>query len=371
MNRFKELLESVDARPISVVHLGAGLCNEFEIYKSIGANRIIFVEPDPKLAVLAKNRFKDNDEVTVLECAIATEAGQETLNVTDKPDFSSLLLPDELLNFYPKVSVIDKVEVATLTLGDLIEKAKISNETDSLLITEIQGMEDELFPLISEGVLHKFKWIIIRTSKNNLYKPRFRKLQKGKDISTTLCGAGYMVFSFNEINSPFQNILCIRNDAELENARLVINQHKLSSLIDQKSDEQIDAQSRFKGLAEKYNQTQAEVLELQQTVQANKELAAKYKRAQDEVTQLQQDLQVNSKLMLKSDADLKDLQSQYRAVQQAQEEHNTLYCDLKEKLRQAAEYYTKLNYQNLVFDEDMLEQTDTASVESLGNDNKD
>ena len=79
---------------------------------------------------------------------------------------------------------------------------------------------------------------------------------------------------------------------------------------------------------------------------------------------MQQTLRINSKLIFRSDTDLRDLQLQYRAALQHQEQQHTLLCELKEKLYQASKFYQKLNLKNLVIDADQLEQGRSNTVKS-------
>ena len=83
---------------------------------------------------------------------------------------------------------------------------------------------------------------------------------------------------------------------------------------------------------------------------------------------MQKTLSSNNKLMLKSNADLSDLQDQYRIAIQRQDQQHSMLCELKEKLSQAVTYYRKLNLQDLAIDGDLLNQGDLASEESPNDD---
>ena len=125
-----------------------------------------------------------------------------------------------------------------------------------------------------------------------------------------------------------------------------------------KSDELTKAQTHILSL-KKENANQ---------LQLAKELADSVKVKEKELTEMQQTLRINNKLILKSDSDLRDLQLQYRAALQHQEQQHTLLCELKEKLHQASEFYQKLNLQNLVFDADLLEQSNSDTADSHSDD---
>ena len=124
-----------------------------------------------------------------------------------------------------------------------------------------------------------------------------------------------------------------------------------STVINTKSGELIQAIDQIQSLKVKNEDL------LQQIENYSDSVIAKEK----ELIAMQQTLRINSKLVLKSDIDLRDLQSQYRTAIQLQHEQHNLLCELKEKLRQASVFYQKLNLESPVLDGDMLEQSDTES----------
>lgn len=370
MNRFEELIASVAAKPSVVVHLGAGACKEYEAYRSLNSSRIIFVEPDQQLAEQASNKFNKSTDVTVVTRAIAPEDGRQLLNITNNRRFSSLLLPAGLLEFYPNVAVIEEIEVEAITLEQLCQDEKIIDETDNLLVVELQGLEKEIFSFLAKNTLHKFKWLIIRSSEQNLYKPASDIMQK--NLAQAIRDAGYTVLIFKEDAPPFINILCIRDEAALENAQLRTRETKLVNLgrkyknqivkieksLVSKSDEASTAQERINSLRV---EKEAQLHQIKELTESGKEKTKK-------MAEMQQTLRINNKLLFKSDTDLRDLQLQYRNSLQHQQQQHTLLCELKEKLRQASEFYQKLNLQNLVLDSDMLKQGNPDTVDSFSKD---
>jgi len=504
MNRFAELLVSAAVKPATVVHLGAGSCKEYDLYTSLNASRIIFVEPDKKLAIKAKDKFRNSSHVTVIELAVAVEKGRQLLNIISNPRFSSLLQPAELLDFYPNITITDQIEIDAVTLEQICELENIDDHANNLMVAELQGIEKEVFPSVTKTTLHKFKWIVIRSSEHKLYGPVSDSPQK--DLKIAMQEAGYIVFILKEEASPHTNMVCIRNDDRIANALLkqqeqalsksikVLEQQMLEDKADfekqkstykkqlegfekslqSKSAELIQSNAQVQSIsAEKeklsqdvFEQTRkatelateitelkseatkkvAEITGLKQEITGLKEnIAEKTKELATEITELnseaakrvaeitelkseatkrateitelnsqatkrateitelnseatkrvaeitglkqeiaglkenitekakelagiQQTLRINNKLMLKSNADLSDLQNQYRIAIQHQEQQHNLLCELKEKLSQAANFYRKLNLHNLVIDGDMLDQKDSKSEKSLSED---
>jgi len=402
MNRFAELLASTAVKPATVVHLGAGSCKEYDLYKNLDAGRIIFVEPDKKLAAKAKEKFKNSSHVKVIEHAVAVEDGRQTLNVISNPRFSSLLQPAGLLDFYPNITVTDRIEIDAVTLDQLCELESIDDQANNLMVAELQGIEKEVFPSAAKTTLHKFKWIVIRSSEHKLYEPFSYPRQK--DLKSAMQEAGYVVFNLEEEASPHTNMVCIRNDDGIENTLLKQREQDLNKSIEvleqklfenetESKKQQSSYKKQLEGLEKSLQSKSDELTHYQAQVQSI--TAEKEKLSQDvleetrkakeqateitglkeniaekakELAEMQQTLRINNKLMLKSNADLSDLQDQYRIAIKHQEQQHSLLCELKEKLSQAAGFYRKLNLQNLVIDGDMIYQSDSDSEESLSND---
>jgi FkbM family methyltransferase len=404
MNKFRELILSVSAKPSVIVHLGAGKCGEVALYRSLGADRIIFTEPDPELARKAINKFKDSQDVAIFTTAVASSNNQQFFNITNNRRFSSLHTPAGLYDFYPNIEIVDRIKVDTITLEQLCENAEIDIKSDNLLITELQGEERNVFPREKKDILQRFKWVIIRSSEEEIYTPSNGTEQA--DIHQVMLDAGFLVLNFNEDTPPFVNSLCIRNDSALQVDLLTDNQALLrESILDlenklseqqvitddltsshslkvaemeqalkSKSKEISDSQEKIEELSKSLNTISTELADaqaqaaellnekeglLQQNAQLNESTEA-YATATSE---MQQTLRINTKLMLKSENDLKDLQLQYRSALEYQEQQNALLSELKTKLRQASRFYKSLNLQNLVLEGIALEQVDSNNEE--------
>ena len=268
MNRIKELINSISENPTLVLHLGAGTCHEHHSYKTINPSHTIYVEPEPTLAKAAIETCRNRSDVNVIPFAIATENGSQTLNITNNPRFSSLLLPSKLLEFYPNVEVEKKTEVKAITLTKLCRDEKVSKESDNLLVVELQGMEKEISPQTETETLLQFKWIIIRSSEVCLYTPSSGRSQIS--LTEVMQNAGFMVLAFEEPAPPFVNLVCIRNTSSIKNVQLSAN-HKeetahLQSVIDSISSELTSAKMMVQSLTDEKNMYQQLVNELSKSI---------------------------------------------------------------------------------------------------------
>ena len=381
MNRFEELIKSVSAAPSVIVHLGAGACQQHAYYRTISSGLIIYVEADRTLADAAVEVFSNTVDIKVIPQAIAAENGWQTLNITNNRRFSSLLLPDKLLDFYPNVEVEDTTEVEAITVTKLCDDEAVNKDADNLLVAELQGMEREVFASTAVGTLQRFKWIIIRSGEGNLYKSVSDNTQTS--LSEIMQNAGFMVFNFAEDAPPFTNILCVRNDLAIENSQFKALK---SNLLDTIEVLEYNLSKKIADLAALKTSTDAETANLRLVLtsrsaeldkmqalidsatdeQENQQqqptaLTESLKEKEKEISAMRQTLSINNKLILKSHTDLRELQVQYRTALQHQEHQHTLLSELKDKLRQASEFYQELNLQSPVIDSGKIEQDDPDS----------
>jgi hypothetical protein len=264
MNKFRELILSVSAEPSIVIHLGAGTCSELDFYQSLAVNRIIFTEPDPELAGIAGNKFIDMTGVSVVTTAVAVGDGQQVLNIANNRRFSSLLTPARLLDFYPNIEIIDRKKVDTTTLEKLCQGAGIDNTTDNLLVIEAQGLEKEIIPATAKHILQSFKWVIIRSSNEDIYKPSKSTGQLG--VQQAMRNAHFTVLVFDEDTPPFVNFLCIRNDSALGNEQLKIRETDLLDVIAGFEDEVATLQDQLKLLDDVNKSLLKQVKELSSSI---------------------------------------------------------------------------------------------------------
>ncbi len=317
MNSFEQLITSIAAEPEIVLHLGVGSCKEYEIYQDMQAERYIFVEPQPQPAQNPINKFESSAKVELISKAIASKRGRQVLKLTSSPSLRRPLSPAKLLDYYHDIFGSGEIEVDTITLEQLCTQEDIDDTTDNLLVADLQGLDEDIFPTLAVSTLNKFKWIIIRTTTLLIHQPVINDTRE--TLLDAIRNAGYMVLVFTEETTSSVNILCVKNQAELESVHL---KEQLSGL-------------------------------------------------ESTIINLEQDLHIKTKLLLKADVDSKDLQRQYKTALHHQDQQHHLLCELKGKLTQAATLYHQLNLQDIELGVDTLLPESPDTVPSLKRENTD
>jgi FkbM family methyltransferase len=380
VNRFEELITAVSAKPETVVHLGAGQCRHHDYLAALGTERMIFVDADARHLETASRKSGESSRVQYLPMAIAAKKGQQTLHVTSNRQFSSLRLPSGLMEHYPNIEVVEELEVETRTLEGLCRDLGLDKPGNHLLIADIPGAEVEVFSQAEAGTLRLFRWILIRSSRFDLYEGSDDFSVEG--FTDRLLQAGFNILTFEEDAPPFLDMLCVRNDAALECVRLRDHAAELESSLASASralsaseSQRHSIENELADLAQRIGELDSErekqaqrtkklISDKRRQSRQIKKLTEALEKKLEETEELQRTLKINNKLMLKSEADLRDLQLQYRNAIQGQDEQNTLFRELREKLGQAADYFRELDLPDRILEGDVMDPQDYEESDS-------
>lgn len=160
----------------TVVHIGAGNCEEFEMYCRLGAKQIILVEPLPELACTLKQLESHHGRIAVHQVAVAGESTirQALIYRNIRPNLNDqeelyLLKPTALLELRPSLQITRTENIKTRTIADVCGDLEFTGLND-LLVLELQGLEVEALKSTPESLVRKFEWIAVRVSENPLFE---------------------------------------------------------------------------------------------------------------------------------------------------------------------------------------------------------
>jgi FkbM family methyltransferase len=109
----------------TVFDIGANLGNRTETFVALGA-RVVAVEPQAELAQQLRERYADNPDVTVLDCALSDSAGEAEMLISDAHTLSTMATdwPEKVKSSgrFAENSWNEKRIVKTRTLASLIEE---------------------------------------------------------------------------------------------------------------------------------------------------------------------------------------------------------------------------------------------------------
>lgn len=165
------LIRELDLSDLHLVHIGAHLVEEAEIYSDPRISLVTWIEADSQLMVAAESKLAGFTNQSIYNAAIYKSSGQNMTFYTASNNgmSSSLKKFDRHKGFFPNVGVQNRVTVVTQTLDDFFKKNFANGPQASVLVFDIQGAELEALEGSSE-VLKNVEIVVSEVSRYSLYK---------------------------------------------------------------------------------------------------------------------------------------------------------------------------------------------------------
>lgn len=157
--------------PDVIVHLGAGLCRELDLWRASGARRIVLVEPHPELLPELQRRIRPGDSAAILPLAVSADAGREPMHLLNFALLSSLRPPTDLFRILPGLTQTDRAMVETISVDQLIGNLDLNGDGEHWLVIDTPGVEAAILDqLQSSGRLHAFARIFLSAGVEPMYE---------------------------------------------------------------------------------------------------------------------------------------------------------------------------------------------------------
>lgn len=170
--------------------IGANIGERTEVFLKLGA-KVVSVEPQYSCSKILKQKFANNDNVKLINCAIGSEVKEDELMICEETDECSTLSKDfisaysESSGFNWRRSEIVKV----ITLENLFEHYRLPK----FCKIDVEGYESEVF----RGMKHKIKYIAFEFN-----KPLLNDTAKSLEILSRLGN-----YKCNFIKYEFMNLV--------------------------------------------------------------------------------------------------------------------------------------------------------------------
>ena len=157
--------------PDVVVHLGAGLCRELDLWRASGARRIVLVEPHPELLPELQRRIRPGDSAEILALAVSADAGREPMHLLNFALLSSLRTPTGLFRILPGLIQTDRAMVETISVDELMGNLDLNGDGEHWLVIDTPGVEAAILDQLQRsGRLHAFSRIFLSAGVEPLYE---------------------------------------------------------------------------------------------------------------------------------------------------------------------------------------------------------
>jgi FkbM family methyltransferase len=124
-----------------VVHVGAHLGEEIDLYRRLGAARMVMVEANPEVYAGLVARHGGSGDVVLVNRAAADRSEVRKLQLTSSSQSGSLLRLAKHAEIYPQIVASGEVEVQCTPLDDIMVESGQAGRDYNILNIDVQGAE--------------------------------------------------------------------------------------------------------------------------------------------------------------------------------------------------------------------------------------
>lgn len=156
--------------PKGIIHVGAHMGEESEVYSELGIENVVWVEANEKIFQHLCQKLSHKKSYKFLNYLVSdTDNRDYEFHITNNGESSSLLELEEHKIEHPHIFVTETVNLKSKTLDSIISSNNIDTNNYNLLNLDIQGAE--LLALKgSVELLNKIDYIYSEVNIKHLYK---------------------------------------------------------------------------------------------------------------------------------------------------------------------------------------------------------
>jgi len=304
----------------TIVHLGAGRGAELDDYASLSPGRVVLVEGDADTAADLRSNARAHPWAEVHPVAVAPQAGDLAWHRFNVSALNGPAEPIGLAAFYPSLRASSTTRAQAVALSEFLDGLDLpDHQGDHVLVVDLPGQEQALLASLPQALLSRFSGIVLR----------------GCGVKTP--GLGDAVETVvRELKSRY-----FKPIATLAAGEPLWPVHLLA--YDVGAQERDQLQARVQAMDDELREAQARQTELEALRQAHMQLQCEQAKLDHELAEARQTASLSVKLQMLREADLRDLQARYQAVQQQQQQQHELLTKLAQRLGMATQYFEQLS----------------------------
>ena len=158
-------------KPSGIVHVGAHLAQERDLYRELNIEPVLWIEAHPAIFKVAKELLSHYSNQRIINAALWNKSGELIVftEAGNEGSSSSLLDLGLITAVHPQVVARKQIVVRTSTLAEvLVEHWNFTYKIDFLLI-DTQGAESKVIEGLGEQI-SQFKYLLAEVSTKKLYK---------------------------------------------------------------------------------------------------------------------------------------------------------------------------------------------------------
>jgi len=333
-----DLLSRWPGGPLAtIVHLGAGRGADLEGYARLSPGRVVLVEGDAETVADLRSSARARRWAEVHAVAVAPQSGELAWHRFNVSALNGPAEPIGLSAFYPRLRALDSLPAQAIALSEFLQGLALADKGDHMLVFDLPGQEEALLASLPQELLSRFAGVALR----------------GCGVKTSGLGDAVETVAHQLKSRYFRPIAAVAEDEPLWPVHLLIfdaaaqERDRLQAHVQALNDELQDArawQAELEELRQVREQLQRdhEAVLTDRQAQA-REAAEREAQLNGELHEARQTASLSVKLQMLRDADLRELQSRYEAVQQQQQQQHELLTKLAQRLSVATRYFEQLS----------------------------
>ena len=152
-----------------IIHIGAHEAEEYEDYKEVSVDKIIWVEANPDLISYLENKFTGLNNIKIFNEAIFDEEKIVSFKISNNLQSSSILNLKEHKKLFPDVHYVKEIQTKTKRFDNLCIENNIDINDYNFLNVDVQGAD--LNVILSFGdLLNKIDFIYSEVNTIEVYE---------------------------------------------------------------------------------------------------------------------------------------------------------------------------------------------------------
>ena len=303
------------------------------------------IEANKQLAAALEKRTKKVRNVRIVNEWVTPGSDPVQIYEFSNPRYNSLAEPTEKLKSRPNLKLMANNQLSGKPFAELLSELPFNKEEINLLIFSVPGSETALIQHATEK-LYAFDYIVIDTKNSDYYATPWKVTEKIE---------GFNLANFSLHENSIIGFLYSRSFSREKELQSVFN--SLKAEHQEKCEELQTTKEEVQLLKKQLQQSQEKVVNLEvESEKSKKQFEQQSNSFEDtkqswlsEVKKLSETreqeavvLKTTCKLNLKLQADLENLRVQYSKKVSSEKELTSLISELYVKLKQASEFYYKL-----------------------------
>lgn len=163
------LVDKYDIQIKGVIHIGAHTGEEYDGYKKLGIQKMIFFEPMKKTFNILSENVDDTNDIILANVALGKEEKEVEMYVASNDQSSSILKSKLHLTQHPTISFNEKEKVHQTTLDIFFKSHGIKKEDYNFINIDVQGYELEVFKG-AVSVLDSIEYVYAEVNRDEVYE---------------------------------------------------------------------------------------------------------------------------------------------------------------------------------------------------------